>query len=101
MATATNGILLPQSREMYTMTPRQLKLLLEFSIKFKFPLLITGAPGIGKTDLVLDAVTAAKAKLVMMHPVTYDPTDVKGMPYAQNGEAFFVPFNELKQLINA
>jgi hypothetical protein len=63
--------------------------------------LITGAPGIGKSDVVAKAAKAAGAKLLVSHPVVSDPTDFKGMPAVVDGEAHFLPFGDLQKLIDA
>lgn len=75
--------------------------MLSFAIANKFPILIAGAPGIGKTDIVKQAANALNAKLIVSHPVVSDPTDYKGLPFAINGKADFLPFGELQQLIEA
>jgi len=81
--------------------PTQLRALLERTIPAHAPVLITGAPGIGKTMCVEQACAATGAQLVTMHPVVADPTDFKGLPWATDGGATFLPFGELQQLINA
>jgi hypothetical protein len=89
------------------MRPKQLAETLLFCITNKFPVLITGAPGIGKSDIVEQAVAAAATAmnttvdLIISHPVVSDPTDYKGMPFAQDGEAHFLPFGDLNKLIKA
>lgn len=83
------------------MTPKQLTDYLQFSIANRFPVLIKGRPGIGKSDIVEQATKAANAHLIITHPVVSDPTDYKGLPFASNGEAHFLPFNELNDLIKA
>lgn len=83
------------------MTPTQLSTYLSFAFANKFPVLITGAPGIGKTDIVKEAAATAKIKLIISHPVVSDPTDYKGLPFAgSNGKADFLPFGDLYELIN-
>jgi ATPase family associated with various cellular activities (AAA) len=81
--------------------PRQLQVLLAQSIPAKFPVLIKGAPGVGKTDCVTQASLAANADITIMHPVVKDPTDFKGMPWVTAGNASFLPFGDLKKLIHA
>lgn len=72
-----------------------------FCIKNNFPLLITGQPGIGKTDIVDHGSALSNADMMTMHPVVSDPTDFKGLPYAKIDEAVFLPFGELKRLMDA
>lgn len=83
------------------MTPSQLTDALQFFFANKFPVLIKGKPGIGKTDLVAAAAAAANAELIISHPVVSDPTDFKGLPFAANGEADFLLFGDLRKLIEA
>ena len=83
------------------MKPSQLQELLAKTIPARRPVLIKGAPGIGKTDIVSYACGAAGANLVISHPVVSDPIDYKGMPFVVNGHADFIPFGDLKALIDA
>lgn len=82
-------------------TPSQLATLLSKTIPAKLPVLITGAPGVGKSDIVAQAALAAGADLIISHPVVSDPTDYKGLPFAANGKADFLPFGELRKAIDA
>jgi hypothetical protein len=85
------------------MKPEQLKNFLMFAISNGEPVLITGAPGIGKSDIVAQAAAENGAQLIISHPVVSDPTDFKGLPFPdKNGrEAHFLPFGELNELIHA
>lgn len=87
------------------MTAKQLSYLLSSTIPAKLPILITGSPGIGKTDIIKKACEAAKAVLIILHPVVSDPTDFKGFPakIIKNGKeiATFLPFGELLKMIEA
>jgi hypothetical protein len=83
------------------MKPSQLKSLLEKTIAAKAPVLITGAPGIGKSDIVAQACLDATATLIIEHPVVSDPTDFKGLPFAVKGKADFLPFGNLERIIDA
>ena len=69
------------------------------------PFLITGAPGIGKTDGITEAGEAADAKVILMHPITSDPTDFKGFPCLikvdGETEARFVTYGDLAKLLTA
>ena len=88
------------------MKPEQLSIALAGGIKNNFPMLIKGAPGIGKTKLVEAAAETAKADLIVMHPVVDDPVDYKGLPMGHkddSGEflADFFPIGALRQLVEA
>lgn len=69
------------------MRPSQLKRFLVQTIKEKKPVLIKGAPGIGKTDIVSQAAIEAGAELYFEFPAISDPTDSKGVPFT-NGNDF-------------
>lgn len=83
--------------------PAQLTALLAKAIPAGYPILITGAPGIGKSDLVLQAAQAAGANLIVSHPVVSDPTDFKGLPWpaADHSHASFLPFGDFAQALEA
>src|SRR5688572_28860406 len=83
------------------MTPSQLEGFLAFCFTNRLPVLIKGKPGIGKSDITEQAAIAANCKLIISHPVVSDPTDYKGLPFAMNGEAHFLPYSDLKKLIDA
>jgi hypothetical protein len=71
----------------------------------KMNIMFTGMPGIGKTALMDLIGSQLKYTVVKFHPVISDPTDFKGMPWVFMHEgkerAVFVPFNQLKALIDA
>jgi hypothetical protein len=85
------------------MRAKQLKEAIKFAIKNQYPLLIKGAPGVGKTSIVQQACFETKTELIVSHPVVSDPTDYKGLPFPVAGEhkAAFLPFGELLKLIEA
>lgn len=84
------------------MNASQLNKFLQFCIIHKLPALIKGKPGIGKSDIIEQACNDAGAELIISHPVVSDPTDFKGLPFAdKNGEAHFLPFGDLNKLIHA
>lgn len=81
------------------MRPHELSELLSAAIAARKNVLITGAPGIGKSDVVAQACAAAGAKLVISHPAVVDPTDVKGLPWVTDGAATFLPLGELAEVL--
>jgi len=83
------------------MRPRELQELLAVLIPHRLSCLITGAPGVGKSDIVAQAAGKAKADIIVMHPVVSDPTDFKGLPGIVNGQAEFLPYGDLRQLVEA
>lgn len=85
------------------MKASQLKSLLIFAIANKLPVLVTGKPAIGKSDIIEESCIEAGADLIISHPVVSDPTDYKGLPFASQGatEASFLPFGDLNRIIKA
>jgi len=65
------------------------------------PILLTGSPGIGKTEVVQSVAEELGYTLKLSHPVTGDPTDYKGYPFydSETKIASFVPFKDLNDLI--
>ena len=84
-------------------TPSQLVTLLTAAIPARLPVLITGSPGIGKTDITEQVKDILGYDLLTSHPVVSDPTDFKGLPFANNQstQATFLPFGDLSIAINA
>lgn len=87
------------------MKPSSLRKLLAHTFRHKMKLLIVGAPGIGKSDIVTKAAEDAGADLEIMHPAVADPTDFKGMPaIVKKGStslAEFLPYGQLRRLVEA
>ncbi len=78
-----------------TISPSQLQQAMIFSLEHRFNLLIVGAPGIGKTEIINQACDAAGMHMIVSHPVVSDPTDYKGLPFVVNGDrAEFLPFGD-------
>ena len=83
------------------MTPATLISDLTIALPNKCKILITGAPGIGKSDIVAQAAGNAGFDIILMHPSISDPTDFKGLPAIVNSAAEFLPYGQLRKLINA
>lgn len=83
------------------MKPSELQKLLSIAFQNGIKVLIKGQPGIGKTEIVMTAAKSAGADLVIMHPAVSDPIDFKGLPFATNGVAEFLPYGQLRKLIEA
>ena len=84
-----------------SMKPSQLTSFLLKAIVAKEPVLIVSAPGVGKTAIVEHACSVVNAHYIPRFPTIEDPTDSKGMPGFVDGEAMFVPFKDMKVLMNA
>ncbi|GAF99527.1 unnamed protein product, partial [marine sediment metagenome] len=83
------------------MSPKQLKSILLVAMSNGMPVLIKGAPGVGKSDIVARVAKELKMELILSHPVVSDPTDYKGLPGIVDGKAEFLPFGDLRQLMEA
>ena len=83
------------------MKPTALATVLAKALPARRPILIVGPPGVGKTDIVKQAAKAAKMDLLISHPVVSDPTDYKGLPGIVDGAAEFLPYGDLRKLIDA
>lgn len=85
------------------MRPSNVSKLLTATIKSRLNVLLVGAPGVGKTDLVSQSCDAARADVILSHPVVADPTDAKGLPWPNKDgkSATFLPFGDLLRALNA
>jgi hypothetical protein len=85
------------------MRPSELCAALEFLLPRGENVLIKGAPGHGKTSIVKQACARLGYDLIISHPAVADPTDYKGLPFAdkEGKTAHFLPFGELNRLIEA
>lgn len=84
------------------MRPNELVKLLAKTIPAKMPVLITGRPGIGKSEIVSQVCDQVGADLIISHPVVSDPVDYKGALFIDsNDEANFLPIGDLKKLLTA
>lgn len=85
------------------MRAKELATFLAAAIDARAPVLITGEPGIGKSDVVAQAAETAGADLILSHPAVSDPTDAKGLPWVSGDgdSATFLPFGELAQAMRA
>ncbi len=79
----------------------QLNALLSAYVPKRLPVLITGRPGIGKSDIVEQVADAVGHDLMISHPVVEDPTDSKGLPFASPDglSARFLPFGDLERAL--
>jgi hypothetical protein len=84
------------------MKTTQLEALLSRTIPARLPILIVGAPGVGKSDIVTNAAQTANADLILSHPPVEDPCDAKGLPMPDgHGGATFLPFGNLAHAVKS
>lgn len=84
-----------------SMKPSQVITYLSAAIQARRPTLLVGGPGEGKTSLVKLAAKLADADVVISHPAVADPTDAKGFPWIEKGKASFVPFGDVRVLLES
>ncbi len=89
--------------DLLTVTPSQLKRLLMSAIPDKQKVLIVGAPGVGKTEIVSQAAAAVGADYMRTNPGIEDPTVAAGLPWPDkdNHTATFLPFGTLAKAMKA
>lgn len=85
------------------MRPAQLRKFLAATINARLPVLITGSPGIGKTQITEQSSEDAEADMLYTDAGTSDPTRVEGMPWPrpEKNEAVFLPFGDLASALRA
>ena len=83
--------------------PHQLSKILAKAIPKRLPVLVVGAPGIGKSSVVEQACEAAGYRLIVCFPALSDPTEFKGLPWAEAGatRATFLPYGQLAEAVFA
>jgi hypothetical protein len=89
------------SEQTIVLTPKQLTTFLPYVFAARKPLLVSGAPGIGKSDLLTQATAAADFDLVLSHPAVEDPTDAKGLPWVVGTAASFLPIGQVARVLAA
>lgn len=83
------------------MKPNKLSEKLIQLVKCKEPVLLVGLPGLGKTDVVESVAKVSNHDVVTFHPVVDDPTNYKGLPCEVEGNAEFLPYAQLRKLVEA
>jgi len=86
-----------------TVNARQLEALLNVCIPRRWNVLVTGAPGIGKTAIVQQTAKTLGHKLVVTHAAVKDSTDAGGFPVpsAQRDHVHYIPIGEMAQVVGA
>jgi hypothetical protein len=83
------------------MKPSELLKVLAKAIPARLSVLIKGAPGVGKTEVESLAASLVKHRNFIFHPAVSDPTDYKGLPGIVDGRAEFLPYGDLRVLLEA
>lgn len=79
----------------------ELKKVLVGCVSNNLPIMIKGAGGVGKSDLIGWTAKETKRHLLTFHPAVDDPTNYKGLPAIVSGKAEFLPYGNLRILLEA
>lgn len=81
------------------MKPSEIIPVLRIALENKYPILLTSSPGIGKSEIITQVVKELGYDLAIEHPVISDPCDAKGLPAIVNGKADFMPYGNLRRMM--
>ena len=84
-----------------TVRPKQLTQLLSACLTAGENVLITGAPGVGKTAITAAACTKVGAEMLTIYVSVSDPTDLHGIPFVVEGRGEHLPFGALRRIAEA
>lgn len=73
------------------MKPSAVKTTLETLINTRWPAFIWGPPGAGKSSIVKEAASGAGLELLDVRASLLDPTDLRGIPAIEDGQAVWCP----------
>lgn len=88
---------------MIEVTATQALQAVKLGMRIKKPVLLVGAPGVGKSSIFEQAAAEEGWDVLLSHPVVEEPTDAKGMPWIdpEAGVARFFPFDILHKAMTA
>ena len=69
-----------------TVTPNEAKSALTHCIQLQRPIMMWGAPGIGKSDIVKQIADSEGRQVIDIRLPLWEPTDIKGIPYYNSAE---------------
>ena len=76
----------------YEITPKQLYTHLRRKVQLRQPVMVLGAPGIGKSDIGEQVADSLDMTYIDIRAAQSDPTDYKGFPYInKDGRMAFAP----------
>ena len=80
------------------MKPSRVQEVLGQLLKKKWPVFLWGPPGVGKSSVVRQVVEEQKWELRDVRASLLDPTDLRGIPYVNEGTAHWAPPSFLPNL---
>lgn len=85
------------------MRPKKLAYYVEMAIRNRENVMLVSEPGVGKTSIIRQLQAKLDADLELIHGVTSDPTDAKGLGFpSEDGKtADFLPFGQMVRLMTA
>jgi len=76
---------------------------LPIAIQNNLNILLKGAPGVGKSDVICDIVKNMGMEIMIQHPIVSNPIDFKGLPVSgmvnDKLTADFIPYGDLQKMI--
>ena len=69
-----------------TVTPNEAKAALAHCLQLQRPLMMWGAPGLGKSDIVKQVAEEQDRQVIDIRLPLWEPTDIKGIPYYNSKE---------------
>lgn len=73
--------------------------IIKLAVENNINLMLKGPPGIGKTDAIKQVAEFLQCNFMISHPVISEPTDYKGLPALINNFAEFLPYGDLRKMI--
>ena len=64
-----------------TVSPQEAKTAITHCLGLQRPIMVWGAPGIGKSDVVKQIGTESKREVIDIRLPLWEPTDIKGIPF--------------------
>lgn len=69
------------SESIRTVTPQSAMAAIKTALKVRRPIMLHGAPGIGKSDIIYQIGKELNRPVIDIRLALYDPSDIKGFPY--------------------
>lgn len=83
------------------MKPSELEVVIPKLVEQRIATMIVGAPGVGKSQIIAQLAKRTNHDFFLFHIAISGPTDFKGLPFAINGQALFLPYGDLRRILEA